>query len=295
MTITIGSTPVQSIYVGSTPVQAVYVGSTLVWPAGTTYYKWQNSNGVTAYTTSNTPAVGDRMAQIIGDTLCSTSQIIAVSGTSFTTYGQSLTTSSTEIQWDYVGTEALPQTQPITVYSWIHSNSNDVCITLNRNPSAGDYCYTCDYKDWWHALDTLLNVVTDGNGDVVQLIPEHAVTGTHIDYAGLYTPTTDCSYTGLNATGDASSYAFPVSSGTITDGTHTATLSNSSSVTLTANTLNFVVLGTDGVLRATTSLPPTNPGFILYYVQAELETYGLSPYWSIDYDRRNNYAYVGGA
>lgn len=106
------------------------------------------------------------------------------------------------------------------------------------------------------------------------------------------------SYSGLNATGDASSFAFPVSAGTITDGTHTATLAQNSSITLSwpgTHTTTYVVLGTNGQLSAHTSLSTAPAGFVIYYVHVEPETYGLSPYWDISRDARGSYEYVGGA
>lgn len=107
------------------------------------------------------------------------------------------------------------------------------------------------------------------------------------------------SYSGLNATGDASSYAFPVSAGTITDGTHTATLAQNSTITLswpgTSTTPTYVVLGVNGQLSAHTSLTTAPAGFVLYDVSVEPETYGLTPYWSISRDYRWSLKYVGGA
>lgn len=298
MTITVGSTPIQSIYIGSTPVQAVYVGSTLVWSAGTPYYKWQNSYGVTAYTTSSTPSVGDRIAQKIGNNLCYTAEIIAVSGTSFNTYGLGPTSSTTVRQWNYSTTELLPQSQPIYAYKWLHSSvAQSFAITPERNPTVGEPIYSVDYRDWWSTSQEVLQVTTDGSGNVAYFAPSQAVAGITYIYSGVYQPTSSVSYSGLNATGDASSYAFPVSSGTITDGTHTATLSQNSSVTLSwpgTHTTTYVVLGTNGQLSAHTSLSTAPAGFVIYYVHVEPETYGLSPYWDVTQDNRIYAEYVNG-
>lgn len=194
MTITVGTTLVQAIYVGSTPVQEVYVGSTKIWPSETppplpNVYKWQNSYGVTSYTTSSTPSVGDKMAQIIGGVLCYTSQIIAVSGTSFTTYGQSSTTSGEEMQWDYVGTETLSQEQPVVIYKWLHSSvASAFTITLNRNPEVGETIYGVSYDDRWseNTVGPVLSVTKDGSGNVSSFAPSHAVASVSYTYSGVY-------------------------------------------------------------------------------------------------------------
>ena len=197
MSITVGSQEVQGLYVGSAPVQAVFVGSTQVWPSqslqptGTTYYKWQNSYGATAYTTSSTPSVGDRIAQKIGGTLYYTAQIISVSSTSFITYGLSSTESTTERQWDYSTTELLPQSQIGYAYKWLHSSvANSFVLTASRNPAVGDDFYNVDYRDWWSAsyLGPVLSVTTDGSDNVSSFVPTNAVAGIYYSYSGVYQP-----------------------------------------------------------------------------------------------------------
>lgn len=261
MTITVGSTPVQSIYVGSTPVQAVYVGSNLVWPAGTTYYKWQNTYGVTAYTTTRTPSVGDRIVQKIGNSLCYTSQVTFVSASYFTTTSMGAVSVGEPRQWTYVGTEAMAQSQPVTAYAWTWSSAGWDDITPDRNPSVGDTIYGVDYREWWSSSDTILSVTTDGGGNVSQLVPEHAIAGVHLDYNGPFQPTGVISCEGLNATGDGSSYSFPVSSGysNIINGAYRETfaLDSNSTLTLTypgSTTTSKVLLKPKGLKWSSASL-----------------------------------------
>lgn len=68
MALTVGGTPVKSVYVGSTPVKAVYVGSQKVWPVGprTVTINSNAQYGFATSATGDTDLVGGWPTTVMG-------------------------------------------------------------------------------------------------------------------------------------------------------------------------------------------------------------------------------------
>lgn len=188
----VGSAAIQNAYAGSTAINSAYVGSTLIWPAGTTYYKWVNEYMWDAYTTSATPSVGDRIAQKVGTTLCYTAKILSVSSGSLIACSSRIDDSgASNVQWTAAGTVHFLQAQPVNAYKWQHSTVASHFITPNRNPAVNDPIYTVDYNEriYESSIGPVYSVTTDGSGDVVSFVPSRVISGIYCTYDGVFAPT----------------------------------------------------------------------------------------------------------